>query len=185
VSARAVAVASRVALLVTLLGLSVYLTVRPTLASEDTFEKGSPITEVVKRGPVVIEDVEWKLDSLQVYTQLVGERNETVEVDVPDNAIIVLAKLSLTPTDRARLDDGFYCEPDLADDRGNYWEDESVFGIDLPTYCGDDDLKVERGKTVKVAKVYVVPKSAVPHLIGLVTPETGNTSAERRVLITP
>jgi hypothetical protein len=176
---------SRQSLLVLLLALATYLTVRTELSDEDTFEKESPVTEVVSRGPTEVEDVEWRLDSLKVYTRLLDEKKEEVDVDVPDGAVIVFAILTVKPTERTKLDDGFTCNADLIDDRGNVWEAEDVFGIDLPTYCGDDDINVQRGKPFKIAKVFVIPKTAVPHVTGLVTPETGNTSAERRVLLTP
>jgi hypothetical protein len=182
----AVRLASRIALLVILLAAAVLLTVRPTLGDEDTFEKESPITQVVKRGPVEVDDLEWKLESLKVYTRLVNaETQEPVDLEVPDGATIVMATMSLKPNERTILNDGFACDAELMDDRGNLWEDENAFGIALPTYCGDDELKIERGKAFKIAKVFVVPKEAVPHLTGVITPESGTLSADRRVLITP
>ncbi len=174
---------SRISLLVLLLAVGGFLTVRMELADEDTFKKEAPVTEVVAKGSAEVDDVKWQLDSLKVYTRLLDEKNEEVEVEVPDGAVIVYATITLTPTERTKLNDGFTCDAALMDDRGNVWEDEDAFGIALPTFCGDDELKIVRGKPLKVAKVYVIPKTAVPHVLGLVTPPRDNTSAERRLLL--
>jgi hypothetical protein len=182
---RALTLVSRFALLLMLLSLSVFLAVRAVLGSQDTFEQEIPVTQVAKKGPATVDNVVWELDSLQVYTRLVNENKEPVDADVPDGAVIVKAVLKLTATDRTRLDDGFTCDAQLRDDRGNVWEDEDVFGIGLPIFCGDDDLKIVRGKPFKVAKVYFIPKEAVPHIVGLITPGTDNSSAEERLLLTP
>lgn len=178
-------IATQVGLLVTLLALSVFLGVRTTLGSQNTVEKRGPVTKVVKKGPVTVENVVWRLDQLQVFTRLVNEDKEPVELEVPDGATIVKATLTLTATERTRLNKGFSCDAMLRDDRGNVWEDKDVSGVELPTFCGDYELKIERSKPFKIVKIYVVPKEAVPHLVGLVTPEVGNTSADERVLITP
>jgi hypothetical protein len=182
---RAVTLVSRFALLLALLSLSVFLAVRTVLGSQDTFEQEIPITQVAKKGPATVDDVVWELDSLQIYTRLVNENKEPVEADVPDGAVIVKAVLKLTATDRTRLDDGFSCEAQLRDDRGNVWENESVFGVGLPTFCGDSELKIVRGKPFRIAKIYFIPKEAVPHIVGLITPGTDNASAEDRLLLTP
>lgn len=174
---------SRIALLVLLLVLGGFLTVRMELADQDTVEKESPVTEVVANRPAEVEDVWWRLDNLKIYTRLLDKKNEEVEIDVPDGAVIVYAGLTLTPTERTKIDDGFSCDAELMDDRGNVWEDEDAFGIPTPTFCGDDALEIVRGKPMKVAKVYVVPRTAVPHIVGLITPPRDNTSAERRVLL--
>lgn len=184
-SPRVVGLVSRVALLLCLVAIATWLTVRTVLGDEDTFEKSSPITEVVKGGPVTVQNVVWKLDSLKAYVRLINEETqEEADVDIPDNAIAVMATFTLTPTERTRIDDGIYCNTNLVDDRGNVWKEESVFGIQYPTFCGDDDLNIKRGVPFKIAKVYVVPKSAVPHLRGVITPPDDETSAEERVLIT-
>ena len=182
---RAVTLVSRFALLLALLSLSVFLAVRTVLGSQDTFEQEIPITQVAKKGPATVDDVVWELESLQVYTRLVNQDKEPVDAKVPDGAVIVKAVLKLTATDRTRIDDGFTCDAQLRDDRGNVWESESVFGIGLPTFCGDSDLKIVRGKPFKVAKVYFIPKQAVTHIVGLITPGTDSSSAEERLLLTP
>lgn len=176
---------SRFALLVLLAAVAVHLTMRTELADQDTWQKESPITQVVRHGPAEVDEVEWTLDSLKVYTRLLDDRKEEVDVDVPAGAVIVMAVLTLKTTERTIISDAFTCNAELIDDRGNVWEDADVFGITLPTFCGDDDLDVKRGVPFKVAKVYVIPKSAVPHVTGLITPESGNTSVDRRVLLTP
>jgi hypothetical protein len=175
---------SRFSLLVLLLALGGYLTVRMELGDEDTFKKEAPVTEVVgKKTTAEVEDIKWRLDSLAVYTRLLDEKKEEVDVEVPDGAVIVYATLTLTPTDRSKLNDGFSCDAELMDDQGNVWEDEDAFGIALPTFCGDDDLNIVRGKPVKIAKVYVIPEKSVPNVVGLITPPRGNNAAERRILL--
>ena len=181
----ALRVASRIALLLTLLVLSVYLGVRTTLGAEDAVQRQQPITKVVKKGPVTVDTVVWRLDKLELFTRLVKPDKDPVDIDVPDGAIIVKATLTLTATERTRLNNGFSCNAMLRDDRGNVWEDTDAFGIDLPTFCGDDDLNIVRGKPFQVAKVYVVPKETTKHITGIMTPGTDNSSADERVLITP
>ena len=182
---RAVTLVSRLALLLMLLSLSVFLAVRAVLGDQDTLEAEIPITQVAKKGPATVDDVVWELDSLQIYTRLVNADKEPVDADVPDGAVIVKAVVKLTATDRTRINDGFTCDAQLRDDRGNLWSAASVFGIELPTFCGDSDLRIERGKPFKVAKIYFIPKEAVPHVVGLITPGADNSSAEQRLLLTP
>jgi hypothetical protein len=76
---------------------------------------------------------------------------------------------------------GFTCEAMLRDDRGNLWKSQSAYGYPLPTYCGDDDHPFTRNKTGRIAQVYVVPQSAVPHLTGI---QVEDSVARRRVLLT-
>ena len=179
-------VASRIGLLLTLLALSVFLGVRTTLGSQDTVQKRQPVTKVVKKGPVTVDTVVWRLDKLQLFTRLVKLNKEPIDLDVPDGAVVAKATLTLTATDRTKLDDGFTCNAVLRDDRGNTWEDEDVVsGLDLPTYCGDSDLDIVRGKPFQVALVYLIPKESAKHLVGLMTPGTDNSSVDERVLITP
>lgn len=178
-------IASRVGLLLILVSLSVYLGVRTTLGSDDPIGAHAPITKVVKKGPATVDTVVWRLDKLQLYTRLVDDKLEPVDVDVPDGAVIVKVTLTLTATERTKLNKGFTCEAVLRDDRGNVWEDENAFGIELPTYCGDDDLKIVRGKPFQILKIFVIPKEAVPHIVGVMTPGTNNNSAKERLLITP
>jgi hypothetical protein len=182
---RAVTLVSQLALLLMLLSLSVFITVRAVLGDQDTFEKQIPITQVTKKGPATVDDVVWQLESLQVYTRLVNADKEPVDADVPDGAVIVKAVVKLTATDRTRINDGFTCDAQLRDDRGNVWSTADVFGIELPTFCGDSDLTIVRGTPFKVAKIYFIPKEAVPHIVGLITPGTDNSSAEHRLLLTP
>jgi hypothetical protein len=105
-------------------------------------------------------------------------------VDHPAGSVIILVKVSVTPLDGLKMNDGaFTCEAKLRDDRGNVWEDTSVFGLDLATYCGDDDRPIRRNQTGQIAQVYVVPASAVPHLVGIQV-EDSNYEVLRRVLLT-
>jgi hypothetical protein len=178
--------ASRIALALLLLALSVFLAIRPYLGDIEAAKKESFITEVTAKGPVLVKDVRWSLDSMRAYTRLVSKDKTQIELDVPVNATIVVAELSVTPTDRTLLDP-FVCDADLRDDRGNIWEADTsgdVYQYPVPTNCSDDDLDLRPGKTVKVAKVFVVPEEAVPHLVGVVVPPLDEMSAEQRVLIT-
>jgi hypothetical protein len=172
---------SQLALLFILLGLSAYLTLRPHLGNkEGAWEEGA-ITEVSHRGPVTVGHITWKLDSLQAYTVLVDDEKEPIDLDVPAGATIIVAKASLTPGEGLRIDDGFSCTTQLRDDRGNTWEPQNAFGFPLPTYCGDEDHPFPRNQTRQLAQVYVVPKSAVPHLLGISTEDREDL---RRVLLT-
>jgi hypothetical protein len=171
---------SQVALLLVLLSLSAYLLLRTYLDDEEQRYKAGAVTEVVSRGPVEVGHVKWKLDSMQAYTRLVDDEKKPIDVDVPAGAIIVLVKISITPLDGLMMD-GFACEALLRDDRGNTWKGEDAYGLALPTFCSDDDLPVERNHPSQIAQVYVVPKSAVPHLVGITTE---NIDDFRRVLLT-
>ena len=53
------------------------------------------------------------------------------------------------------------------DDRGNIWKGQQPYGYPLPTYCGDSDHTWTRNKPGKIAQVFVIPASAVPHLTGI------------------
>jgi hypothetical protein len=178
----------RIAVLVALLAAGAYLTLRSTLGDVDqTIKDRRYISQTVSKGPAVVEGIEWRLDSLRTYSRLADEDGEQVELDVPANATIVVAEISLTPTERANVDI-VTCKPELLDDRGNIWPaEESVFGYTMPTSCYDDDLAMAAGKTTKVATIYVVPKEAVPHLVGIATTEAGsvNFRDRQRVLLTP
>jgi hypothetical protein len=182
-----VALVSRVALAVLLLATGVFLAVRPSLGDIEAAKREAFVTGVATKGPVVVDDIEWKLESLRAYTRLVGEDKRVIEIDVPAKATIIVAVLALTPTAKADMDP-FVCDAELRDDRGNIWEADSsgnLFSFPMATYCGDDDLNARPGKTVKVAKIFVIPAEAVPHLIGIVTPPSDVGSAEERVLIKP
>lgn len=171
----------RLSLLLVLLALGAYLVLKPYLGDEERMWKEGAVTEVVNRGPVTIGHITWKLDSMQVYTRLVDDEKEEVDLDVPAGAVIVLVKASVTPLDGLRINNGFSCEAVLRDDRGNVWKGQSAFGLDLPTYCSDDDHPIARNQTGKIAQVYVVPKSAVPHLVGI---SIESLDEFRRVLLT-
>jgi hypothetical protein len=177
----------RLSLVVMLGALSAYLTVRPELGDEDTFERSGPITRVAQHGRAEVEDVEWTLKSLRVYTRLVNEDKEEIDLKKPEGSVIVVAIVGGKTTERTKIDDGFNCEMNLADDRGNVWEEsDDTYGFALPTFCGDDKIRaVKRGGPFTVGKIFVVPPDAVPHLTGLLIPPKDVTSAEDRVLLTP
>jgi hypothetical protein len=172
---------SQVALLLVLLSLSAYLLLRTYLDDEEQRYNAGTVTEVVGRGPVDIGHINWKLDSMQAYTKLVNDQGEPIDLDVPAGATIILVKLSITPLDGLKINNGFSCEALLRDDRGNTWEKQDVYGLTLPTYCGDDDHPIKRNHTGQIAQAYVVPKSAVPHLVGITTEYREDF---RRVLLT-
>lgn len=175
----------RIALALALTAISVFLLLRPVLGDIESAKKESFVTEVVSKGPVVVEDLEWTLESLTAYTRLVDKEKRQIEIDVPGGAVIVVAVMSFTASERTLINDGVTCNAELRDDQGNVWTDTDAFGFELPTFCGDDDLVIQRGKPFKAAKVFVVPEKSVPHLVGIVTPPSDVTSAEQRVLIKP
>jgi hypothetical protein len=172
---------SQVALLLVLLSLSAYLLLRTYLGDEEQLYNVGTVTEVVGRGPVEIGHIKWKIDSMQAYTKLVDDQKEPIDLDVPAGATIVLVKISITPLDGLRMNNGFTCEALLRDDRGNTWKKQDAYGLALPTFCGDDEHPIERNQTAQIAQVYVVPKSAVPHLVGITTEYQRDY---RRVLLT-
>jgi hypothetical protein len=172
---------SQVALLLVLLSLSAYLLLRTYLGDEEQLYNVGTVTEVVGRGPVEIGHIKWKIDSMQAYTKLVDDQKEPIDLDVPAGATIVLVKISITPLDGLRMNNGFTCEALLRDDRGNTWKKQDAYGLALPTFCGDDEHPIERNQTAQIAQVYVVPKSAVPHLVGITTEYREDF---RRVLLT-
>lgn len=179
---------ARIAVLALLLALGTYLTLLSSLGDVDQQIKDRRyISETVRNGPGLIAGIEWRLDSLRAFTRLANKDGEQLDIELPANATFVVAELSLRPTERADL--GLVtCEPDLLDDRGNIWEptDESVYDYTMETRCSDD-LAMATGKTSKVAKIYIVPKEAVPHLVGIAAPEAGsvNYQSKERVLLTP
>ncbi|QNE19876.1 hypothetical protein F1D05_20635 [Kribbella qitaiheensis] len=183
ISARAFRWTAQISLLVTLTGLSAYLTVHNYLGDAERVFREGAVTEVDGHGPVEIGKIRWQLDSLQPYTRLIDKEKKEIEFDHPAGSVIILVKVSVTPLDGLKMDDGFTCEAKLRDDRGNVWEDTSVFGLDLATYCGDDDRPIERNQTGQIAQVYVVPASAVPHLIGIQV-EDADSDVLRRILLT-
>jgi hypothetical protein len=183
-SARAYRWIGHLSLLLTLLGIAAYLTVSNYLGDAERVYQEGAVTEVVGHGPVEVAKVRWQLDSMQAYTRLVGEDKKEITMDHPAGSVIILVKVSVTPLDGLKMNDGgFTCDANLRDDRGNVWEPTSVFGFELATYCGDDDRPIKRNQTGKIAKVYVVPASVVPHLIG-VEVEDASYEVLRRVLLT-
>jgi hypothetical protein len=172
---------SQVALFLVLLSLSAYLLLRTYLGDEGQRYNAGTVTEAVGRGPVEIGHIKWKLDSMQAYTRLVDDEKLPIDLDVPAGAMIILVKLSITPLDGLRINNGFTCEAMLRDDRGNTWKGQDAYGLALPTFCADDDHPIKRNHTGQIAQVYVVPKSAVAHLVGI-TAEDGDDY--RRVLLT-
>lgn len=181
-SHRALRLTAQVSLLVAIASTSALLLVRPYLLDQDKVYRQGTITEVVQQGPVTIGQVQWKLESLEVYTQLVDAEKKKIALEQPAGSVVILAKASVTPLDGVKMGaDGFGCSAKLRDDRGNVWEGQSAYGLALPTNCGDDDHPFTRNKTGQLAQVYVVPESAVPHLTGV---QVENLSEYRRVLLT-
>ena len=159
---------ARIAVLLLLLSVATYATLVRTLGDGERATRDRRyVSATVSKGPAVIDGIEWRLDSLRSYTRLADKDGEQLELDVPANATAVVAEISLTPTERADVN-LVTCKPDLLDDRGNVWpvKDSDLYGYPMPTGCYDDDLNMAVGKTSKVAAIYVVPKEAVPHLLG-------------------
>jgi hypothetical protein len=180
---RAVRLAAQISLLLGLLSTSAFLLTRTYLGDDEQIYNDGAITEVVSKGPVTIDNVEWKLDSLQTYTKLVDDEVEEISLCQPAGAVIIFATATVTPLDGLYMkDNGFSCSADLRDDRGNVWEGQQPYGYPVPTYCSDDDHPFTRNKPAKIAQVYVVPASVVPHLTGI---QVENLEERRRVLLTP
>lgn len=182
ISHRAVRLAAQISLLVALMAASAFLLVRTYLGDEETVYKGGNVNEVVHQGPVTIGKVEWKLESLQPWTQLVDDEKKKIPISAPAGSVIIVARVAITPKDGLRMNSsGFTCAASLRDDRGNLWKGQSAYGFPLPTYCGDTDHPFTRNKTGTIAQIYVIPESAVPHISGL---QVENSEEFRRVLIT-
>ncbi|MFG1819128.1 hypothetical protein ACGFIF_35565 [Kribbella sp. NPDC049174] len=184
---RATRMAAQISLLLALLASSVYLLTRTYLGDEEqVWNQGNVNERVDHGGPVTIGDVEWKLDSLQPYTRIVDDEQEEIGgMNTPAGSILMIAKLTATPRDGLYLKDGgFSCSANLLDDRGNVWAPATTTSDwELPTSCfGGDDVKFELNKPGQVAQIYVVPVSAVPHVIGV---SIESREGFRRVLITP
>jgi hypothetical protein len=182
---RAARLGAQISLLVALVASSGYLLTRTYLGDEEQVWNQGNVNEMVQGGgPVTIEYVEWKLDSLQPYTRLVDDEGEVLGMGAPAGSMVMVAKMTATPRDGVYLKDGgFSCTANLRDDRGNVWAPASTSDWELPTSCfGSDEVKFELNKPGKVAFVYIVPADAVSHVIGL-SMETRDSF--RRVLITP
>ena len=184
IATRASRLAAQISLLLGLLSTSGYLLTKTYLGDEEQIYNGGVITDVVKGGgPVTIANVEWKLDSLVASTRLVDDEGEEIELGQPSGSVILVATATLTPLDGLYMKDGgFTCKASLRDDRGNVWEGQSAYGYPLPTYCADNDHPWTRNKPGKLAQIFVVPASAVPHLTGI---QIENQPEYRRILITP
>ncbi|WP_433012886.1 hypothetical protein [Kribbella sp. CA-294648] len=181
-SQRLLRLTAQVSLLVALASTSALVLVRPYITDSDKLYRQGAITEVVERGPVTVGRVEWKLEALDVYTQLVNKEKKKIDLEQPAGSVVVLAKASVTALDGLKMDaGGFTCSANLRDDRGNVWESQSAFGLPFATRCSDEDFPFVRNKPGVVALVFVVPGSAVPHLTGI---QVENLAEYRRVLIT-
>jgi hypothetical protein len=182
-ASRASRLVVQVTLLAALLGVGTFTLLHPYLSDDERLYKEGRIDEVVSQGPVTVQSIEWKLDSLKAYTAILNEDGEAIKLDAPAGSMIVLATLTVTPRKGLMLKErGFSCDALLRDGKGNTWDDTQAFGYPLPTYCGDDDHPFTMDKPAKIAKVYIVPKSAVPNLVGLTVEDF---YIHRRVLITP
>ncbi|MEU4605144.1 hypothetical protein AB0F43_19355 [Kribbella sp. NPDC023972] len=183
---RAARLAAQISLLLALASTSAFLVARGYVDNDEQLYNNGRITEVVPQGTsVTVGDVEWKLDSLEAYTRLVGtEGKEITSLTKPAGSMIVMAKVTVTPRDGVRMEEnGFTCDAKLHDDRGNVWENQQVYtDFPLPTYCTDDEFPFTRNKSRQVAQLFVVPASAVPHLNGIMV---GDLSERRIALLTP
>ena len=180
---RATRLVVQLLVLAALLAVGVVVMIRPYVSDDEDLWKQGRVDQVVSQGPVTVANVEWKLDSLKAYTQILNEEGEPIELDGPAGTTLVLATLTVTPRDGLYLRDrGFTCDALLRDNKGNTWDDTLATGYPLPTFCGDDDHPFTMNKPAKIAKVYIVPKSAVPNLVGLTTEDF---YLHKRVLITP
>ncbi|GAB2560002.1 hypothetical protein [Kribbella endophytica] len=176
--------AAKISLLIALASLSAFMLVRTYLGNPETIYKLGTVTDTVAKGPVEIENARWQLGSMQVYTQLVDEDQEkvTLENNVP-GSVVVAVHLAVTPLDGIdRMSGGgFVCETQLRDDQGNTWKNQDVATELGPASCSDDDHPMKQNQPNKLVKLYVVPASAVPHLVGI---QVGSLDEYRRVLIT-
>ncbi|WBQ05494.1 hypothetical protein [Kribbella sp. CA-293567] len=181
-SQRALRLTAQISLLLALAATSAFLLLRTYLTDNDKVFRQGEITEVVQQGPVTIGEVQWKLESLEVYTQLVNAEKKKVDLEQPAGSVVIVAKASVTPLDGVKMSDsGFTCAAKLRDDRGNVWKPESPYGLGMPTNCSDSDFPFTRNKPGQVAQIFVVPESAVKHLSGI---QVEDLTEFRRVLMT-
>jgi hypothetical protein len=182
-ASKASRLAVQLGLLVALVAAGTFVMLRPYLSDDERIFDEGRINKVISQGPVTVGHVEWKLDSLKAYTTILDKDGEKISMGEPAGSIIIVATLTVTPRPGVFLKDrGFTCDALLRDDRGNTWDSEQPFDYPLPTYCGDDDHPFTMDKPAQVAKVYLVPKSAVPHLTGVTVEQLDE---RMRVLITP
>ncbi|WP_328331508.1 hypothetical protein OHA70_11600 [Kribbella sp. NBC_00382] len=177
-SQRVLRLAAQISLLVALAGTSTVLLLRPYLDDdgERIYRQGT-VSEVTQ-GPVTIDHIQWKLESLEVYTQLVDQEKKKITLEQPAGSVVILATIALTPLPGVSTP---VCSAKLRDDRGNLWESQYATGLALPTSCTDDEHPFKLNRTDQLAQVFVVPESAVPHLTGI---QVENQREYRRVLIT-
>jgi hypothetical protein len=175
---------ARISLLIALASLSAYLLVRPYLGDPETLYNQGTVNETVSRGPVTMDKVRWQVGSMQLYTHLVDEdqRKITLDNNVP-GSVVVAVHVAVTPLDGVDQlsSGGFVCETSLRDDRGNVWKNQDVATELGPSSCSDDDHPLKPNQPNKLVKLFVVPASAVPHLVGV---QVGSLAEYRRVLIT-
>ncbi|MEV6284573.1 hypothetical protein [Kribbella sp. NPDC051770] len=182
-SDRALRLTVRISLLIALVSLSAFLLLRTYLGSAEKNFKSGSASEAVAKGPVTLDHVRWQVDGMQPYTQVLGDegRRAGLENNVP-GSVVVAVRVSITALDGIRLNDtGFICAASLLDDRGNVWKNQDVATTLGPASCSDDDHPITVGKPAKRVKLFVVPASAVPHLVGI---QVASNEELRRVLIT-
>lgn len=181
---RALRLTAKLSLLIALASLSTFLLVRTYLGNPETIYKEGTVTDTVSKGPVTLENVRWQVGKMQPYTQLVDEDGERVGLqnNVP-GSVVIAVHLTVTPLpglDRMGSG-GFVCETQLRDDRGNIWKNQDLSSTLGVSSCTDDDHPMKENQPNKLVKLYVVPASAVPHLVGI---QVGSLDEFRRVLIT-
>ncbi|MFC0628033.1 hypothetical protein [Kribbella deserti] len=182
-SARLLSIAARLALVLCLFSVSIYFVSKPFLGDDyENLQRSLAVTQVVDRGPVTIDGFEWTLHSMKAYTQLVDEEGAKVNLEVPAGATIIVVEATVKADSTVLVDgDGYSCNAVLTDDQGNKWAEKSAYRFPLPTSCSDNDRPAKRNVPFKVAKLFVVPKSAVPGLLGIIVPP--ETRTEYRTLI--
>jgi hypothetical protein len=183
IASRASRLAVQFALLLALLSTSAFVLLRNYLDDPERLYENGKVDQVISKGPVTVDHVEWKLNSLQAYTKLVNTDGEPIDLSEPAGSVVMVATLTVTPREGTYLkDQGFTCAASLADDRGNVWDGQQPYKFKLPTYCSDDDHPFALNKPATIAQVYVIPASAVSHLTGVLV---GDSGGYFRVMITP
>jgi hypothetical protein len=182
---RAARLAAQISLLLALLATSCFLMVRNYLGDEETVYNEDNVMELAKNGgPVTIGDVKWKLNSLQPYTRITDKDGEEIGMGVIPGSVLIVAIVTVTPLPGLYIkDNGFSCSANLRDDQGNVWQpSNNTSDWKLPTYCSDNEFPMKLNTPRQIAQMYVVPKPAVPHLVGI---SVEDLDSKRRVLITP
>ncbi|MGW6280340.1 hypothetical protein [Kribbella sp. NPDC055071] len=183
IASRASRLVVQFALLLALLSTSAFVLLRNYLDDPERLYENGKIDQVVSKGPVTVDHVDWTLNSLQAYTKLIDTDGEPIDLPQPAGSVIMVATMTVTPREGTYLKDkGFQCAASLTDDRGNTWDGQQPYKFKLPTYCTNDDFPWTLNKPGQIAQVYVVPASAVPHLTGVLV---GDSGGYFRVMITP